>query len=171
MNELSILMNLLSKKENMAIIGSTKKEILNALNVKDKNKSIYFQNLIINASNYLEPLGLQIRFNPLNSYWYISFDSETTEIISANPFEGNPKLAATLLCTLICCINSSGETTIQKIIEIRKKKGVIEDIKELKKMGFVLYDKDLNKVSLTPLIGYLLDLEKLFLKIALKMKN
>ncbi len=171
MNEMSVLMHLLSKKENNSIIGSTKKEILNALNVRDKNKLIYFQNLITSASNYLEPIGLQIRFNPLNSYWYLTFDSETTEIISANPFEGNPRLAATLFCTLICCIGSSGETTIQKIIEIRKKKGVIEDIKELKKMGFVLFDKNLNKVNLTPLIGYLLDLEKLFLKIALKMKN
>ncbi len=171
MNELSVIIHLLSKKENISKIGSTKKEILNALNVKDKNKSIYFQNLINIVSNYLEPLGLQVRFNPLNSYWYISFDPETTEIISANPFEGKPRLAATLFCTLLCCFNSSGETTIQKIIEIRKKKGVIEDIKELKKMGFVLFEKNLNKVSLTPLIGYLLDLEKLFLKIALKLKN
>ncbi len=171
MNELSVLIHLLSKKENISIIGSTKKEILNALSVKDKNKSIFFQNLINNASNYLEPLGLQVRFNPLNSYWYISFDPETTEIISANPFEGNPRLAATLFCALICCFSSSGESTIQKIKEIRKKKGVIEDINELKNMGFVLFDKNLNKVSLTPLIGYLLDLEKLFLKIALKKKN
>ena len=171
MNELSVIIYLLSKKENLSKIGSTKKEILNALNVKDKNNSIYFQNLINNVSNYLEPLGLQVRFNPLNSYWYISFDPETTEIISANPFEGNPRLAATLFCTLICCFSSSGETTIQKIMEIRKKKGVVEDIKELKKMGFVLFEKNLNKVSLTPLIGYLLDLKKMFLKIALKIKD
>ena len=171
MNELTVLMHLLSKKTSKSQIGATKVEILNALNVKDRNKSIYFQDLINNLSNYLEPLGLQVRFNPLNSYWYISFDPETTEIISANPFEGNPRLAATLYCTAICCFNSSGETTIQKIKEIRKKKGVIEDIKELKKMGFVILEKNLNKVSLTPLIGYILDLEKLFLKIALKLKR
>ncbi len=171
MNELTVLMHLLSKKTSKSQIGATKGEILNRFNVKDRNKSIYFQDLINNLSNYLEPLGLQVRFNPLNSYWYISFDPETTEIISANPFEGNPRLAATLYCTVICCFNSSGETTIQKIKEIRKKKGAIEDIKELEKMGFVTLEKDLNKVSLTPLIGYLLDLEKLFLKIALKLKN
>jgi len=171
MNELTVLMHLLSKKTNKYQIGATKEDTLNVLNVKDRNKTIYFQNLINNLSNYLEPLGLQVRFNPLNSYWYISFDPETTEVISANPFEGNPKLAATLYCTIICCFNSSGETTIQKIKEIRKKKGVIEDIKELEKMGFVTLEKNLNKVSLTPLIGYLLDLEKLFLKIALKLKN
>ena len=38
-------------------------------------------------------------------------------------------------------------------------------------MGFVLFEKNLNKVKVTPLIGHLLDLEKLFLKTALKMKN
>ena len=171
MNELTVLMHLLSKKINYSQIGATQKEILNALNVKDKNKAIYFQNIIKNLSKYLEPLGLQVRFNPLNSYWYISFDPETTELLSANPFEGNPRLAATLFCTLISCFNSSGETTIQKIKEIRKKKGVLEDIKELKKMGFVNLERNLNKVSLTPLVGYLIDLEKLFLKIALKLKN
>ncbi|MFX1463396.1 MAG: hypothetical protein ACFFBF_10185 [Promethearchaeota archaeon] len=171
MNELTVLMHFLSKKSSNFQIGATKKEILEALSIKDKNKSILFQNLVNNLSNYLEPLGLQVRFNPLNSYWYISFDPETTEIISANPFEGNPRLAATLYCTMICCFTTSGQTTIQKIKEIRKKKGVIEDIKELEKMGFVILDKKLNIVKLTPLIGYLLDLEKLFLKIALKLKN
>ena len=171
MNELTVLMHLLSKKINYSQIGATQKEILNALNVKDKNKAIYFQNIIKNLSKYLEPLGLQVRFNPLNFNWYISFDPETTETISANIFEGNPRLAATLFCILISCFNSSGETTIQKIKELRKKKGVLEDIKELKNIGLVTLEKNLNKVSLTPLIGYLIDLEKLFLKIALKLKK
>ncbi|MFW9952151.1 MAG: hypothetical protein ACFFKA_18675 [Candidatus Thorarchaeota archaeon] len=171
MNELTILMHFLSKKTNKFQIGATQEEILKSLNVNDKNKTIHFQNLINNLANYLKPLGLQVRFNPLNSYWYIVFEPETTEIISANPFEGNPRLAATLFCTLINCFNSSGETTIQKIKEVRKKKGVIEDLKELEKLGFVTYEKNFNKISLTPLIGYLLDLEKLFLKIALKLKK
>ncbi|MFX0142507.1 MAG: hypothetical protein ACFE9C_00385 [Candidatus Hodarchaeota archaeon] len=171
MNELTVLMHFLSKKVNNFQIGATQEEILRALNVNDKNKTIYFQNLINNLANYLNPLGLQVRFNPLNSCWHIVFEQETTEIISANPFEGNPRLAATLYCTLVNCFNSSGETTIQKIKEIRKKKGVIEDLKELEKLGFVTYQKNSNKISLTPLIGYLLDLEKLFLKIALKLKK
>ena len=171
MNEMTILMHLLSKKTSKFQIGATQDEILKTLNIKDKNKTIYFQNVIKNLAHYLKPLGLQIRFNPLNSHWYISFDLETTEIISANPFEGNPRLAATLYCTLITCFNSSGETTIQKIKEVRKKEGVIEDLKELEKMGFITYEKYFNKISLTPLIGYLLDLEKLFLKIALKLKE
>ncbi len=170
MNELTVLMHLLSKR-NKFEIGASQDEILKTLNVKGKNKTIYFQNLIKNLANYIKTLGLQVRFNPLNSYWYISFDTEIIEIISANPFKGNPRLAATLYCTLINCLSSSGETTVQKIKELRKKEGVIEDIKELEKMGFIKYEKYLNKITLTPLIGYLLDLEKVFLKLALKLKK
>jgi len=170
MNELTVLMYFLSKKDKF-VMGATQDEILKALNVKDKNKTIYFQRLINNLADYLNSLGLQVKFNPLNDHWYISFEPGITEIISANPFEGNPRLAATLYCTLINCFNSSGETTIQKIKEIRKKEGIIEDIKELEKLGFVTYDKYQKKVNLTPLIGYLLDLEKLFIKLALKLKK
>jgi hypothetical protein len=170
MNEMTIIMHLLSKK-NKFEMGATQDEILKALNVKDRNKTIYFQRIINNLAKYLKALGLQVRFNPLNCHWYLSFETGITELISANPFEGNPRLAATLYCTLINCFNSSGETTIQRIKEIRKKKGIIEDIKELEKLGFVTYDKYLKKINLTPLIGYLLDLEKLFIKLALKLKK
>jgi hypothetical protein len=171
MNEFAVLMNLLSKKSNKSQIGATQEDILKSLNIRGKNKSINFQNLIKNLANYLQPLGLQIKINPLNSTWYVSFEPETTEIISANPFEDNPRLAATLFCIIINCFNSSGETTIQKIKEIRKKEGIVEDIKELEKRGFVIYEKYLNKISLTPLVGYLIDLEKLFLKLALNLKK
>jgi hypothetical protein len=170
MNELTILMHLLSKK-NKFKMGATQDEVLKALNVKDRNKSIYFQRIINNLANYIKAIGLQVRYNPLNCHWYISFETGISELISANPFEGNPRLAATLYCILINCFNSSGETTIQKIKEVRKKKGILEDIKELEKLGFVNYDKYLNKVNLTPLIGYLLDLDKLFIKLALKLKE
>ena len=45
MNELTILMHLLSKR-NKFEIGATQDEIVRTLNVKGKNKTIYFQNLI-----------------------------------------------------------------------------------------------------------------------------
>ncbi len=38
-------------------------------------------------------------------------------------------------------------------------------------MGFVEFERSINKIRLTPLIGYLIDLEKLFLKIAFRLKN
>ena len=171
MNEITILMQLLSNKLNLFEMGATKEEILHSLNIKDKNQAIYFQDLITNLSNYIEPLGLQIRFNPLNSRWFINFDSDVSDFISANPFEGKPRLAATLFYTLVCCLKNLGVGKIHEIQKLRKKKGIIEDLNELRKMGYLELNKNLGEVRLSPLIGYQLDLEKLFIKLALKLKK
>ena len=172
MNEISILMHMLSNKNNTHQVGATKSEILHTLNVKNKNKSGYFHNLITNLSKYIEPLGLQIRYNPINSHWFISYDSEVSDIISANPFDNKPRLAATLFCILVVCLNNpEGISLVSDIEKIRKKKHVLEDLKDLEQKDYIKIDKDRNEVKLTPLIGYLLDLEKLFVKLALKAKQ
>ncbi|NHJ21347.1 MAG: hypothetical protein EAX91_10410 [Candidatus Lokiarchaeota archaeon] len=171
MNEMSILMHLLSKKRSAYQIGATEEEILDILNVKNKNKSIYFQNLIVGLSNYLIPLGLQIKFNSLNLHWYLSSDKEITELISANPFEGKPSLAATLLCTLTSCLKNSGSAPIQEIRNLRNKKDIMSDLKELEKEGYLIIDKTTYQIHLTPLIGYKLDLHKLLINLSLKLKE
>ena len=172
MNEISMLMHLLSKKTSSYQIGATKKEILRALNVKNKNKSIQFHSLIVNLSNYLEPLGLQIKFNPLNSCWFISFDADISDAISANPFEGKPKLAASLFCALAVCLKNSGTGAVSEMGKLRNKKNVLEDLKDLERMGYIEFKKDIGSIKLTPLIGYQLDLEKLLFILALnKLKE
>lgn len=171
MNEISIIMHMLSNKQNLYQIGATKGEILHILNIKNKNKSGYFQNLITNLSRYIEPLGLQIRYNPINSHWFISYDSDISDLISANPFDNKPRLAATLFCTLVLCLkNPDGISSMAEIEKIRKKKNILDDLKDLEQKGYLEIDKVLNNVKLTPLIGYQLDLEKLFVKLALKFK-
>lgn len=171
MNELSILMHLLSRKRGCYQIGSTKKEILDVLNVTNKNKSIYFQNLIIGLSNYLIPLGLEVKFNSLNSHWYINYDRELAELVSANPFEGRPSLGATLLCVLTSCLKNSGISSIQEIRKLRRKKLILDDLKELEKDGYLEIDKTTKQVQLTPLIGYKLDLNKLLVNLSLKLNE
>jgi hypothetical protein len=171
MNEMSILMHLLSKKRSLYQIGATEEEILDFLNVKNKNKSIHFQNLITGLSSYLVPLGLRVKFNSLNAHWYISSDSELTELISANPFEGRPSLAATLLCVLTSCLKNSGSASIQEIRKLRSKKDVMSELKQLEKEGFLIIDKTTYQVRLTPLIGYKLDLHKLLINLSLKLKE
>ncbi len=171
MNEISILMHLLSRKKNLYQIGATKKEILEVLNVKTKNKSIYFQNLITGLSNYLEPLGLQVKFNSLNSHWFINYENEVIELVSTNPFEGKPSLAATLLCVLTSCLKNSGTSSIQEIRKLRSKKDITDDIKTLEKEGYLVVDKPTNQIQLTPLIGYKLDLHKLLVKLSLRLKE
>jgi hypothetical protein len=171
MNEMSVLMHLLSKKRSAHQIGATEEEILDILNVKNKNKSIYLQNLITGLSNYLVPLGLQVKFNSLNSHWYVSSDNELTELISANPFEGRPSLAATLLCVLTSCLKNSGIASIQEIKKLRNKKDIMSDLKELEKEGYIIIRKTTYQVQLTPLIGYKLDLHKLLVNLSLKLKE
>jgi len=171
MNEFTILMHLLSDKTNKFQMGASKEEILNKLNLSGKNESIFFENLITQLSNYIEPLGLQIRFNPISLCWYLAFEIEASDFISANPFANKPKLAATLFYTLICCLERSGIAKIQRIKELRKKKHIVEDLKELEKMGYLELDENLGIVKLTPLIGYNLDVNKLIIKLALKLKK
>ncbi len=171
MNEITILMHLLSKKENDLQIGASKDEIIKKLNIRGKNESIYFHNLIIQLSNYLEPLGLQIRFNLLNSRWYVAFEKATSDLIYANPFEGKLRLGATLFYVLVCCLRNFGNGKIHEIEKLRNKKTVIEDLKDLRKRGYIEINMDLGQVRLTPLIGYQLDLNKLFITLALKLKQ
>ena len=171
LNEISILMHLLSNKIGMYQIGANEEEILQALKITGKNKAYYFQNLLNNLSKYVEPLGLEVRYNPIDLHWFLSFDSEISDTVSANPFEGKPRLAATLFCTLVCCLQNSGIGKIQDIKKLRNKKNVIEDLKELEKFGYIEMLKDSSQIQLTPLIGYQLNMEQLFIKMALKLKE
>ena len=171
MNEFTILMHLLSDELKKGQIGASKREILNKLNLNGKNESLYFETLITQLSNYIEPLGLQIRFNPLSSRWYLAFQIEASDYVSANPFANKPRLAATLFYTLICCLEGLGVTKIQRIKELRKKKHIIEDLKDLENEGYLELDKNLGMVKLTPLIGYQLDINKLIIDLALKLKK
>jgi len=171
MNEISVLMNLLSKKRSNIQIGAPKKEILENLGLNEKNGSIYFQKLLIELSNYLRPIGMEIRYNPLNFHWFITFESEISELISANPFEGRPSLAATLFCAITYCLKSSGKASILDIQKLRNKKHILEDLQELETLGYIEINKETNHVKLTPLIGYKLDIPKLLLNTALKVKD
>ena len=164
-------MHLLSRKITLDKRGASEEEILDALNLKTKNKSIYFQYLIANLSEYIEKLGLQVRYNPLDEHWFISFDQDVSDLISANPFEHQPKVAATLFCTLACCFRNSGTCKIHEIVQLRKKKGVLEDLKVLEKKGYLEVNTKMDQVRLTPLIGYELDLNALFTKLAVKLKE
>ncbi|TFG23443.1 MAG: hypothetical protein EU529_07450 [Promethearchaeota archaeon] len=171
MNEISILMHLLSNKIGLHQVGATEEQVLQALNITGKNRTYYFQDLLTNLSKYIEPLGLEVKYNPIDSHWFLSFDSEISDTISANPFEGKPRLAATLFCVLVCCLQNAGIGKIQDIKKLRNKKKIMEDLKELEQFGYIEILKNASQIQLTPLIGYQLNMEKLFIKMALKLKK
>jgi len=170
-NEFSILMNLLSRRVNKYQIGAPKKEIMESLHLNLEKESYYFQDLLGQLSNYIEPLGLYIKYNPIDQHWFISHDIQTSNLLFTNPFEDKPKLAASLFCVLVCCLTNSGPSKIKDIKDLRKKKGILRDLKELEQMGYLNINKEKNEVILTPLIGYQLDLQKLFIKLSLKLKK
>ena len=118
------------------------------LNLKTKNQSVHFQKIIIELANYIEPIGLQIRYNPLDAHWFISFDSGISDHIMSNPFEQQPSLAATLFCTLAFCLKNNGYTTIPEIKRLRNKKGLYQDLKDLEKRGYIIIEKSTGKVVL-----------------------
>ncbi|MFO8019970.1 MAG: hypothetical protein R6U96_15200 [Promethearchaeia archaeon] len=174
-NQLSILMHLLSKEyKDSNKIGVTKKEALEYLNVPSRNSDLFFQELLTHLAKYIQPIGLQIRFNPINEHWYLSYDDNISDLIQANPFSDKPRLPATLFCILTVAMRHTGEIRAKNVKELRKKKGIHRDLRDLEDLGYISLEKDNNGmelIKLTPLIGYQLDLEKLSLNLALHTKK
>lgn len=171
MNELMIVMHLLSRRINKYQIGATEEEICSKLNISRKHQTSSFNQLIINLSKYIEVLGLNVRYNPIDSHWYIIFEPEVSEIVKANPFEDKPKLAASFFTVLISCLSNFGSTSVSEIAKLRKKKGILSDLKELEIQGYIYLDKESGGVSITPLVGYELDINQLMINLALKVKD
>ena len=164
-------MYMLSKKDELANMGSTREVILEKLNITGRNKGVYFRNLITELSDYVNPIGLEIQFNPLNARWFLTFKSNMSELISANPFQDKPRLASTLLCAIMLCLKNNSVAKISEIQKLRNKKDIVQDLSELESAGYISKIKDSNDVKLTPLIGYQLNLEKLFMKLSLKLSS
>lgn len=171
MNELSILMHLLSRKVNKYQIGATKDQIIETLHIDGKHEEVYFHHLITNLSKQIEPLGLNVQYNPLDAHWFIAYDSNLSNLVSANPFEDKPKLAATLFYVITCCLSNSGSTKIKRIKDLRNKKGIMNDLKELEEFGYIKLYPDVNEVAITEKIGYQINLPQLFTKLSLKLKK
>ncbi|MEJ2295638.1 MAG: hypothetical protein P8Y23_12850, partial [Candidatus Lokiarchaeota archaeon] len=89
----------------------------------------------------------------------------------ANPFEDKPRLAASLFIVIISCFSNFGKTTISEITKLRKKKSILTDLQELEQIGYILVDKNTAEISLTPLIGYELDINQLLTNVALKIRG
>lgn len=169
MNEFSLLVHFLTRKINPLQKGATEDEIIDALNLKGKTRFTQLHDIMNNLSKYIQPLGLHIKFNPLDFHWFITHEEELNELISANPFENKPRLAASLFSVLVLALKNLGNAKIAKLKELRKKKGIMRDLKELEEMGYIKIFKDLGYVRLTPLIGYELDLQKLFNNVSRKL--
>lgn len=171
MNELSIVMHLLSRRVNKYQIGATEEEICKILDIMGKYQTSLFNQILVHLSHYIEILGLNICYNPIDNHWYIAHESGISDIVKANPFEDKPRLAASLFIVIISCFSNFGRTTISEITKLRKKKSLLTDLQELEQIGYILVDKNTAEISLTPLIGYELDINRLLTNVALKIRE
>ncbi|HMF31197.1 MAG TPA: hypothetical protein VKK79_07275 [Candidatus Lokiarchaeia archaeon] len=165
-NEFSVLMYLLTRASNTEK-GASEGEILDALHMPEKLGKAELQKKLEAFDTYLQPLGMHVRSNPLDDHWFVAFRDEITDLADINPFGGKPRLAATLLATIICAFKFGKQIPVEAIHEIRQKKSVEQDLKELQRLHYL--ELTGSTASLTPLIGYQLDLLALFEGISARM--
>ena len=159
LNEFTALMIMLTRS-NEGLRGAPAEDILRTLHWPEKLGRAELQKKLMEFDTYVKPLGLQVRVNPLNDHWFVAFHQEMAEFSNQNPFGGNPRLPPTLLATIICMVKYGNRVPISSIQEIRKKQTVLDDLKQLERLGYIEIAQEF--VTITPLIGYQLDLINLF---------
>ncbi|MHA1728883.1 MAG: hypothetical protein ACTSWY_09145 [Promethearchaeota archaeon] len=160
MNEAEIIIFLLSQKRNDMLIGASEKELLKVLALTDRNAKFKLLNLLDEINSNIVFLGLKIKYNPANGYWFITFKDNISSLIPSSSNNNLPsRLAATLFSILLISISKGGPIQTQNLAEIRNKKSIQEDIQDLEKMKFIKSNR--GTVSLTPKIFYYIDIENI----------
>lgn len=163
MNEAQLVMYLLSRRKDSTTIGSTKDEIYARLGLSDRNTDYKLWNMVKGLNTSLFPLGMLVKFNPMNAHWYIGFQDKMELEFGGSIHTLSPRLAATLFTILILYVSKSDKITIAKVQELRNKKDILKDLRELEDLGYVYLEDD--AVSPTPKIFYYIDIDELVEKI------
>jgi len=163
MNEAQILMYLLSRKKDKTTIGATRDEICAKMGFTDRNADYKFWNLLEGLNKTLFPLGMVTKFNIVNSHWHLGFQNKMDMQFGRSIHALSPRIAALLFTILILYVSKSTQITIGKIQELRNKKDISKDVRELEKLGFITMEDDL--ISLTAKVFYYIDINELIEKI------
>ena len=160
MNAAEYLIYLLTYRKDEFTIGMNEKELLYRLSLTDKNAKFKLLNLLEELNANLSIMGLNVKFNPANDHWFISF-KDKLPILSKDysDYGLSHSLAATLLCILILSISKGGSIPLKEVSSIRKKKNIHDDIESLEKSGYILNKK--GNLTLTPRIFYYIDVESI----------
>ena len=160
MNEYAILMKLLTRSGTP--IGAGVDDMLDALGLpEDLGREILFRRLS-ELHTRLEPVGLTIKHNPVSGVFYVDtfIQSKITQEESALP----DRLAATLLIVITLAYQESGWVSYDRVREFRKKslRGVMDDLRELQKQGYIEIDQAGKKVRLGLRVPFEIDYEAFF---------
>ncbi|MHA1339654.1 MAG: hypothetical protein ACTSRZ_05890 [Promethearchaeota archaeon] len=170
MNEAEILIYMLSRESKNGIIGSTQKELLNSLGLSDKNSSIKLLNLMQELNKSIAFLGLEIKFNPVNSYWYIGFKDNISYMLESSNLPKLPSpIAATLSAILVKTIDKGGAISKKDVLQIRNKKNIDDDLKFLEENNFIQQNN--NTITLTPKIFYFIDIDEFIAEMKKLLEN
>lgn len=154
MNEFSILTYMLSQRGEH--IGATEEQLMDKLNLEDKGGMPYLHELLDSYAEHLSLLGLKLARNHLENTWFITFDEELHAIGKVNPFHGRTRLASTLVAILVAMICDGDSPRMSRVKEIRRKKDISMDIKELTDLGLISVDGD--EIKLRGKVGYYINL-------------
>ncbi len=163
MNEAEILMYLLSRNKDSTTIGATKAELCAKLGLTDRNADYKFWNLLQGLNSSLFSLGLSVKFNPMNSHWFIGFQDKMENEFSGHFKSLSPRLSATLFTILVVYISKDTVITPTKIRELRNKKDISKDLEDLNRLGFITIQD--NSVTPTPKIFYYININELIEKV------
>jgi hypothetical protein len=160
MNEYAILMKLLTRSGTP--IGAGVDDMLDALGLpEDLGREILFRRLS-ELHTRLEPVGLTIKHNPVSGVFYVDtfIQSKITQEESMLP----DRLAATLLIVITLAYQEGGWVSYDRVREFRKKslRGVMDDLRELQKQGYIEIDQTGKKVRLGLRVPFEIDYEAFF---------
>lgn len=162
MNELGVLMTLLSRVDEHRTRGATEEELQKALALHDTARAQRLHHLLAQLQEYLRVLGLGVRYNPLDEHWFVAHASAGAERLSLNPFGDKKRLGATLLALVMVVFAEGNDVPLSRLQAVRQKKSLAGDLRELEALGYLtLAPADDTIVHLTPLIGYHCDLHRL----------
>lgn len=160
MNEYAILMKMLTRSGDP--IGASVEDLLDALGLpEDTGRHLLFQRMG-ELSKRLNPIGLEIKHNPLYGVFHID------AVKSPNlPDSGNTlpdRLAATLLIVITLAYQEGGWVTLDRIRQFRRKtmRGVMTDLRELESDGYVEIDRGTKRVRLGQRASFQVDYESFF---------
>ena len=167
MNEFSLIMAKLTQyslniyNNVQKDIGASSEELFKILGYSGKYAKERLLEKLVQFSEYLTPIGLNLRLNPLNQKWFLGSNQDNMEFLQKNPFELYPRLGATLYVILALFLLQNKDISLESVKKYRKKKDISEDIKELERLNFIIVHE--NRIQIDNNLGYMIDFQQ-FLK-------
>jgi hypothetical protein len=163
-NEYWVILRLVTRSGS--IIGAGVDDMLDALGLpEDVGRHHLFQRLS-ELEKQLSPLGLAIRYNPINNVFYL--DTKGIADSSSEETQLPDRLAATLLTVVTLAYREGGWVPLDQIRDLRRKtsRSVLEDLRELSRQQYVEIDATKKRVRPGPRVPFELDFEAFFQRLS-----